>query len=148
MYLKVAICDDEEKQRIYMRSMLEAWAKERAHLTEVQTFSSAEAFLFAYNEDMSFDILLADIEMGKMNGVELARVLRARNERLQIVFVTGYDKYIADGYDVMALHYLMKPVNEEKLFLCAIMKAEQRKAGTTMRKQKDKKPKPRYSFLC
>ncbi|MBQ9133732.1 MAG: response regulator transcription factor [Clostridia bacterium] len=116
MHLKIAVCDDEEKQLIHMRSLLEAWAKERAHLAEVQTFSSAEAFLFAYSEDKSFDILLLDIEMGRMNGVELARVLRAENERLQIVFVTGYDKYIADGYDVMALHYLMKPVSKEKLF--------------------------------
>lgn len=116
MHLKVAICDDEEKQLAYMRSTLETWAKGRSHLVSVQTFPSAEAFLFAYGEDKSFDILLLDIEMGKMNGVELARMLRAENERLQIVFVTGYDKYIADGYDVMALHYLMKPVSEEKLF--------------------------------
>ena len=115
MHLKVAVCDDEEKQLTYLRAMLETWAKERAHLLEVQTFSSAEAFLFAYSEDKNFDILLADIEMGKMNGVELARLLRAEDERLQIVFVTGYDKYIADGYDVMALHYLMKPVSAEKL---------------------------------
>ena len=92
------------------------WAKDNAHLCEIATFSSAEAFLFEYSENGNFDILLLDIEMGQMNGVDLARRLRKDNDRLQIIFVTGYDKYIADGYDVAALHYLMKPVDKDKLF--------------------------------
>ena len=116
MHLKIAVCDDEEKQLAYLRHTLETWAKGRSHLTEVQTFSSAEAFLFAYGEDKSFDILLLDIEMGKMNGIELAKTLRRENSAIQIIFVTGYYEYFSDGFDVSALHYLIKPVSGEKLF--------------------------------
>jgi DNA-binding LytR/AlgR family response regulator len=54
--------------------------------------------------------------MGAMNGVELARTLRAGNKDAQIIFVTGYMEYIADGYEVDALHYLVKPVDQKKLF--------------------------------
>ena len=61
-------------------------------------------------------MLLLDIEMGGMNGVELARRIRRENEIIQIIFITGYSDYIAEGYDVAALHYLMKPLKEEKLF--------------------------------
>ena len=52
--------------------------------------------------------------MTGMDGVELARTVRRDNEAVQIVFITGYSDYIAEGYEVSALHYLMKPVNEEK----------------------------------
>lgn len=50
-----------------------------------------------------------------MNGIELAAKLRKNDSSIQLVFVTGYMDYIADGYDVEALHYLLKPVTEEKL---------------------------------
>ena len=51
-----------------------------------------------------------------MNGVALARTVRAQNREIAIVFLTGYADYIADGYDVEALHYLLKPITREKLF--------------------------------
>ena len=51
-----------------------------------------------------------------MDGVSLARMIRRENETIQILFLTGYSDYIAEGYEVAALHYLVKPVKEEKLF--------------------------------
>ena len=51
-----------------------------------------------------------------MNGVELAKKVREHNKEVQILFVTGYMDYISDGYEVEALHYLLKPVTKEKLF--------------------------------
>lgn len=82
----------------------------------VSAFEHAESFLFQYAEDKSFDILLLDIEMGSLNGVELAKKLRQDNREVQIIFITGYMEYIAEGYDVEALHYLLKPISKEKLF--------------------------------
>ena len=70
----------------------------------------------AYDEDKNFDLLLLDVEMGGMDGVTMAKRVRAENTAVQIVFITGYTDYIAEGYDVAALHYLVKPVHEEKLF--------------------------------
>ena len=71
--------------------------------------------MFAYETDKSFDILLLDIEMGGMDGVSLAKSVRAGNKAVQIIFITGYMEYIADGYEVEALHYLVKPVQPDKL---------------------------------
>ncbi len=64
---------------------------------------------------MSVDILLLDILLSGMNGVELARRIRESDAHPQIVFITAYSDFVADGYDVDALHYLMKPVEPEKL---------------------------------
>lgn len=72
--------------------------------------------MFHYEEDKGYDILLLDIEMGAMDGVAMAKKIRRDNETVQMVFITGYSEYISEGYEVAALHYLMKPVNEEKLF--------------------------------
>lgn len=111
---RLAICDDNPADIAYLRDLLEKWAGEGEACVKIESFPSAEAFLFQY-EDTSFDLLLLDIEMGKMSGMELAKKIRQENRLLQIVFITGYMEYMAEGYDVEALHYLLKPVTEEKL---------------------------------
>lgn len=116
MALRVAVCDDSAADRDYVAGLAHRWAGERGYALELFTFLSAENFLFEYSENKNVDILLLDIEMGEMDGVTLAKELRRENETVQIVFITGYDDYIAEGYDVSALHYLMKPVDEAKLW--------------------------------
>lgn len=119
MKYKIAICDDSDVDRQYVVNMVKHWAEEACHFVHIDTFISAENFLFCYAEESDYDILLLDIEMGDMDGVTLARKLRKGNETLQIIFITGFSDYISEGYEVAALHYLMKPVREEKL--CSVL---------------------------
>ena len=159
---RIAVCDDEQADASYVEHFIKKWAQERAVMVQVELFPSAEAFLFRYEEDRTFDMLFLDIEMhaagagapdhadgmresdesaarngtsqsdesvdrngtsqsgtpGHMNGIELALRIRERehDRAVQIVFVTGYMDYIEKGYDVEALHYLLKPVTQERLF--------------------------------
>ena len=115
MAYHIAVRDDNPTDSAYVRSLLDFWAKERKISIQAETFPSSEAFLFRYAEDKTFDFLLLDIEMGSMDGVTLAKRVRREDQALQIIFITGYSDYLADGYDVSALHYLLKPVNQEKL---------------------------------
>ena len=117
MNYKIAICDDSDADRQYISGLAERWAVNRGHTVQTAAFVSAENFLFCYTEKNDYDILLLDIEMGAMDGVTMAKKLRQDNDTVQIVFITGYSDYISEGYEVAALHYLMKPVGEEKLFL-------------------------------
>ena len=114
---KIAVCDDNPADADYVADIIRRWAQARAVLIEIERFPSAEAFWFQYEENRCYDILFLDIEMEPegMNGIELAAKLRKNDSSIQLVFVTGYMEYIADGYDVEALHYLLKPVTEEKL---------------------------------
>ena len=116
MAYHIAICDDNTADIQYLSTLLQEWAGQKGTLLRTDTFPTAEAFLFHYQEEKDYDILLLDIEMEKMDGVTLARTIRRENESVQIVFITGYSDYIAEGYDVAALHYLMKPVKEDKFF--------------------------------
>lgn len=119
MKYKIAICDDSDADRQYVLNMVNAWAAQTSHVVHTDTFSSAENFLFHYSEESDYDILLLDIEMEAMDGVTMAKQLRKSNDTVQIVFITGYSDYISEGYEVAALHYLMKPVREEKL--CSVL---------------------------
>ena len=114
--MRIAIIDDDRGQIEYLSALVGGWTKNAGETVQLCAFRSAEAFLFAYSEDKGFDILLLDVEMGKMDGVTLAKEIRKDNRTVQIVFVTGYYEYIGDGYDVSALHYLLKPATPEKLF--------------------------------
>ena len=116
MKYKIAICDDCNADRQYISDLTTRWAAETGHTVQITTFSSAENFLFHYAPGCDYDILLLDIEMGSMDGVTMAKQLRQTNDTIQIVFIAGYADYIAEGYEVAALHYLVKPVKEEKLF--------------------------------
>lgn len=116
MDYRIAICDDRQEDREYVRQLTARWAQQRGNQVEMTEFCSAEQFLFSCPQP-DFDLLLLDIEMGEMDGVSLAKQVRRTNELMQIVFITGYSDYITEGYEVAVLHYLMKPVKEEKLFV-------------------------------
>ena len=127
MAFRMAVCDDSTKDAGYVKVLAEAWARDRGIESEITVFPSAESFLFRYAEDKNWDVLLLDIEMGAMDGVTMAKRVRQDNEAVQIVFITGYSDYIAEGYEVAALHYLMKPVNKDKFFTVLDRALEKRK---------------------
>ena len=116
MNYKIAIYDDSDADRQLIAGYVRSWGINTGHTVQISAFSSAENFLFHYAGKNDHDILLLDIEMGAMDGVTMAKKLRCDNDTVQIVFITGYSDYILEGYEVAALHYLMKPVREDKLF--------------------------------
>ena len=113
--INIAICDDERTEIEYLTAQVIKWKASRNISAHVSGYESAESFLFSCGNSQTTDVLLLDIQMGKMNGVELAKRIRKDNDISQIVFITGFPDFIGEGYDVSALHYLMKPVSEEKL---------------------------------
>ncbi len=126
-----AVCDDHHADALTVKALVESWAVRYGYQARVDVFPSAEAFLFRYAEDKSYDILLLDIEMTGADGISLAKTIRVENDAVQIVFITGYSDYIAEGYEVAALHYLLKPVSDVKLFevltrAAACLKKEER----------------------
>lgn len=115
MLITVALCDDDEEQVKYIRRLVFRWAADKPFGVAAAEYESGEQFLFEY-PDNPCDLLLLDIEMRGINGMELAKSLRSRGDMLPIIFITGYSDYISEGYDVEALHYLLKPVEKERLF--------------------------------
>lgn len=115
MTYNIAVCDDNPTDAAYISALAKNWARAGSRSITLSSCKSGEEFLFHYGEE-AFDILLLDIEMKEINGVELAKKIRLTNEYIQIIFITGYPDFVSEGYEVSALHYLMKPVREDKLF--------------------------------
>jgi DNA-binding LytR/AlgR family response regulator len=123
--MKIAICDDDPTQVKLLNSLVTKWAAKSRRQVSVSCYNSAEAFQFAWSEDQSIDVLLLDIQMPGQDGMAMARDVRKADGSLEIIFITGFSDYISEGYEVSALHYLMKPVDEQKLYAC-LDKASQR----------------------
>ncbi|MCD8023172.1 MAG: LytTR family DNA-binding domain-containing protein [Lachnospiraceae bacterium] len=98
-----------------LKQQVQRWASEKGHISGLSLFPSAEAFRFACPENNPFDILLLDVEMPGMSGLALAKQIRKTDQRAEIVFVTSHAEWIGEGYEVDALHYLVKPVRDEMI---------------------------------
>ena len=109
MAIRIAVCDDEEEQLQSLSGLLAKWTGHSGLSLDMRTFPSAEAFLFAYEEDSAYDILILDIEMKDISGMDLARRIRKEDKRVEILFITSHFEFISEGYEVDALHYLTKP---------------------------------------
>lgn len=127
MPYRIAVCDDEEEQGRTAGEVISKWSRLSGHACQVRFYPSAEAFLFEYQEDRTCDILLLDIEMEGLSGIELAKRIRREDKRMEIIFLTSHFEFIGEGYEVDALHYLMKPVPEDKL-MAVLSKAAERLA--------------------
>lgn len=120
--MKIAICDDEKEICCRLKKLV---LKQRP---------DSEVFLFDSGRQMlqfrqRFQIVLMDIQMEGISGIETARALRMKDEKAVLIFVTALKEYVFDAFDVSAFHYLIKPVSEEKfrrVFERACQEAEKR----------------------
>ena len=114
--LRIAICDDSAEARMTLRAALERALERRRMEGLFFEFSTGEGLLH-WMERRAGELELAflDIEMSGMDGMDAAHRLREMDGNLQLVFVTGYDRYVYAGYGVGALGYLLKPPGPEQL---------------------------------
>ena len=109
--IKIAICDDEPKTRAYLSALIRV----QSLSCEIVEYASADECLADHRE---IDLLFLDIELSPSSpdGMSLARKIRGRTTGVLpiIIFVTGYERYVFDAFDVGAFQYLLKPVDEEK----------------------------------
>lgn len=109
--IAVAICEDEKYILEELRRKVEKYISTRPLSASIKTFASGEELL---EEKDAFDIILLDMMLPGIHGLEAARQLSSGS---RIIFITSYKKYAVEAFDVNAVHYLVKPVTEERLFL-------------------------------
>lgn len=109
--IKVAIVEDEMKEREKLRSYFEKLEKEIGTLYLLSFFSDGDKFLFDFHYGM-YDLVLMDIELsGKDNGITVSEKLRKIDTDVILVFMTNLAQYAIEGYKVNAVDYIIKPIS-------------------------------------
>lgn len=117
--LYISVVEDEQVHRDILTKYIEEWKLRKGQEAELQVFSSSEAFYFMWCGDQRCDVVFLDIMMGgETNGISLAKQLREKGKPLTIIFTTGIIDYMQEGYEVEAMHYLLKPLDREKVWEC------------------------------
>lgn len=106
--LKIAICDDDKIMRLRLQEYLRDFEK----LFQVDSYASGEALL---SSDVVYDFIFLDIDMKGISGIDTARLLRRKDKKVKIIYVTAYDDFRDYAFSVHAFAYLVKPVDKAKI---------------------------------
>lgn len=110
--MKIAVCDDEA---VFLRSINQYfWSQPDCF---VECYTSPEGLLAKYEAGERYDVVFLDVLMEPVNGISLAKKIRAWDRHVILIFCTAYLEYAPEGYEVKAFRYLLKPVEEKDISL-------------------------------
>lgn len=110
---KVCIVEDIREQRKILAENIVRIFEEAGKDVEVISFSCGEDLLGANIDNI--DIFFLDIDLNKLSGMDIARIIRSKEIKAEIIFTTSLIDYIQDGYKVRAYRYLLKPISYKNL---------------------------------
>ncbi len=112
--MNIAVCDDNI---LFLNTFVEETKKVIGDKHHIFSFKSAEELLKRieeYSED-SIDVIITDIELPGLSGLEMAKQIKEKYPRIQIIIVTNYTEYIQEAFLVEPVHYILKPIDYEKV---------------------------------
>ena len=113
--IRIAVVEDSVDDLNNCLSLLDRYSKEK-HLTfDIQTFASGDAFLMRFKSQ--YDFIILDINLSAMNGIDVARNIREKDEEVVIMFATNLAKYATRGYEVDAIDFVLKPLTYASFYL-------------------------------
>ncbi|HOO27419.1 MAG TPA: LytTR family DNA-binding domain-containing protein [Lachnospiraceae bacterium] len=120
--IKIAVCDDEKNIADNICGRIRTYAARNVLDIEIDAFESAEAL---FEDNRQFDVYFMDIQMQELDGMSAAAMLRKKNRKAVIVFISAYIQYAAKGYQVNAVRYILKSQMDEEFDDCmdAVMKS-------------------------
>lgn len=112
--MKIAVCDDEKA----ILSLIDSYFRRpewKEKKLEIDYFSHENQLLETWKQK-SYDLLIIDIQLNTMNGLEVVKYGRNKGLEPYVIYVSAYDEYALAAYDTQAYHYLVKPVSYERFF--------------------------------
>lgn len=113
--MRIAVCDDEIQFMDALCPILEQWAKNQDIPLTLCRFTNGDD-LIAAHKSKCMDLIILDVIMPLLNGVDAAREIRGSDPVVPLIFLSSSREFAADSYEVKAFYYLLKPVDSKKLF--------------------------------
>ncbi len=110
---RIAICDDEPRVLSELQGYIQEYSVQNQITLMVSKFTCAEQLLCSAQV---FDLLILDIRMQGINGMDAAKQLHTRGRLCAVIFLTALKDYVFDAFEVDAVNYLLKPIDRQKLF--------------------------------
>ena len=110
--MKIAICDDEHCICSQIENILLKYARRNYIKVDTEVFYSGESILNYFSKGDTFDLIFLDIEMEKIDGIEVGQQIRKimRDYTTEIVYISGKDAYYKRLFDVQPLNFIEKPI--------------------------------------
>ncbi|VEU82088.1 LytR/AlgR family response regulator transcription factor [Acholeplasma hippikon] len=114
--ISIALCDDEDIYLTKYETMMSDYFKSKKLEFEIIKFKSGESLLFNLEDFKNrFQIIVLDVLMGKINGIDTALKIRQNNEDLKIIFLTSSESFVFNAFDANPVNYLIKNKDDDKL---------------------------------
>ena len=113
--MRIVICEDNQEHADILKKMIKHWSRQENIHVDLVHYQSAEQLLFSAREDVHYDMAFLDIQLEKVSGLQLARILRDQDKTMILVFTTGETEHMLKGYEVSAFRYLIKPLKSAEV---------------------------------
>ncbi len=114
--MHIVICDDSVADLCYVKQVLLSYSEQRNVHFQVSAYSSAQELLKVLEQKNNIDLLILDVVMPSMTGIDLGKALRVKGNAIDIIYTTTIKDYAFDAFKIQARDYLLKPVDDNLLF--------------------------------
>lgn len=109
--MRVAVVEDEEDVRSQLLTYLKQYEEETGMPVQAEAFCDGSELAEKYEYETAFDVVLLDIEMERLDGMKTARLVRARDTDVILIFITNMAQFVMEGYKVSAMDFVLKPIS-------------------------------------
>ena len=114
--MRIAVCDDNIEFLQRLSTLLNMYSEENHCVVEYKTFTNPLELVMQMEKGIHYDVILLDICMPGMNGIQCAKDIRMYDNLVKIIFLTSSTEYAVESYSVKAHNYLLKPIQKDNLF--------------------------------
>lgn len=115
--MQVVICDDNVENLKDLETLLLQYGTRYPDVSfDMETYSDVSVLLHKIQREKPADLYILDIVMSRITGIDLGREIRKKSEKSMIIYITASDDFALDAYNILAIRYLLKPVEEHRFF--------------------------------
>lgn len=115
--MRIAACDDDANFLQELSGLLSKYGEENGCNIEYKTYTNPLELVAQIEKGMHYDVILLDVFMPGINGIQCAKDIRTFDSFVKIIFLTSSSEFAVESYSVRAYQYLLKPIQKENLFL-------------------------------